>query len=182
MSDRIHIPHDVLEKAAHAVFRANGSPEGEARLIASQLVQASLGGHDSHGILRVHHYMNQLREGLIRPGAQPEIIRDNGATALVSGNGGYGQVAANYAMEQAVARAGRHGVAGVAVTDLMHIGRLADYAVRGARAGMVSLVFTSAGGAERLVAPFGGILRRLSPKIGGNGGSPATGSGFERRH
>ena len=48
------------------------------------------------------------------------------------------------------------------MTDLTHIGRLADYATQGARAGMVTLVFTAAGGSAQTVAPFGGAQRRLA--------------------
>jgi uncharacterized oxidoreductase len=80
----------------------------------------------------------------------------------VKGNRAYGQVVAEEGMRLAVERARAHGVACVALIDLMHIGRLADYAISGARAGMVAMVFTATGGAGQIVAPFGGIARRLS--------------------
>jgi uncharacterized oxidoreductase len=157
-----HVSPELLERAAYEIFRANGSPEHEARQIAGQLVLSNLGGHDSHGVIRLPTYMQWLREGKIQPGARNTFPRDNGSTALIDGNWGYGQTAMMQAAEVAIERARAHGVSAVGVTRLMHIGRLADYALAGARAGMVSLVCTTAAGAGATVAPFGSIARRIA--------------------
>jgi len=157
-----HIPPEHLERIAYEIFKAAGSPEHEARLIAQQLLLSNLGGHDSHGVIRVSTYMGWLREGKIRPGAKNTFLRDDGSTALMDGNWGYGQTAMQQTADVAIERARKHGISAVGVTRLMHIGRLADYALAGARAGMVSLVGTTAGGAGATVAPFGGIARRIA--------------------
>lgn len=162
MESSLRIPPAVLREAAQAVFAGNGSPEPEAKLLAERLTQASLAGHDSHGILRVHFYMGQLRAGLIRPGAKPEITDDRGALVRIRGHRGYGQVVAEEGMRIAVERARQHGSAAVAVVDLMHIGRLADYVISATRQGMLAMIFTATGGSAQIVAPFGGITRRLS--------------------
>ena len=162
MEPFLRTPQDVLREAARVVFAGNGSPEPEARLLADRLTQASLAGHDSHGILRVHFYMGQLRQGLIRPGAKPEITDDRGALVRVRGHRGYGQVVAEEGMRIAVERARKHGAAAVGVVDLTHIGRLADYVIAAARQGMLAMLFTATGGSAQIVAPFGGIARRLS--------------------
>jgi len=106
--------------------------------------------------------MTLLRDGLIKPGATPEIVRDRGSTLLVRGHRGYGQVVAEEGMRLAIERARQHGIACVGVYDLLHIGRLADYVITGAKAGMASLIFTATGGSAAIVAPFGGKARRLS--------------------
>ena len=162
MADDLRFAPQILEQAAFAVFRGAGSPGPEAGLLAQRLVQSSLAGHDSHGILRVHYYMTLLRDGLIQPGATPEIVRDNGSTVLIRGHRGYGQVVAEEGMRVAVERARKHGIACAAVYDLLNIGRLADYVVSGAKAGMVSFIFTATGGSAAIVAPFGGKTRRMS--------------------
>ncbi len=162
MSDTHYFSLESLTQAAHDLCIASGSPEEEAGLVAERLVKANLTGHDSHGIIRMARYMELMRNGMIKPGARPEFLQDNGSTAVLTGNRGYGQVAAEEAMTVAIERAGQYGIAGIGVTDLAHIGRLADYAIRAARAGMIGLVFTSTGGFARSVAPFGGRSRRMA--------------------
>lgn len=156
MSETYYFPPDKLRQAIHDLCRASGSPEEEADLVSRSLIQSDLTGHPSHGVLRIPLYMRLIRRNLIKPGARPEFLMDNGSSALISGNGSYGQTAAEKAMEVAIERAHAYGVAAVGVTDLSHIGRLADYAVSAARANCLGMVFTSGGGTGSLVAPFEG--------------------------
>ncbi len=162
VSDTHYFSWESLAQATHDLCVASGSPEHEAALLAERLLKANLVGHDSHGIIRMAAYMEWMRKGIIKPGAKTEFLQDNGSTAVMTGNRGYGQVAAEAAMTVAIERAGQYGIAGIGVTDLAHVGRLADYAIRAARAGMIGLVFTSTGGFAKLVAPFGGMSRRMS--------------------
>ena len=151
-----------IQPVAEAIFRGAGSPRAEAALVAGRLVKSNLTGHDSHGLIRIPRSMGWVRDGTIQPGAKTGFLRDNGSTAVLTGGRGYGQVAADEAMRVAVSRAREHQIAAIGVTDLTHIGRLADYAVAAAEAGMIGMVFTATGGYSRLVAPFGGAERRMS--------------------
>ncbi len=155
-------PHARLEQVTHDILIGAGSPEPEAALLAERLVKSNLTGHDSHGIIRIPRYMQWLREGVIHPGQKADFVRDNGSTAVMSGHRGYGHVIANEAMRVAIARAREHMVSAIGVTDLTHIGRLADYAVLASEADQIGLVFTATGGFSKLVAPFGGSERRMS--------------------
>lgn len=162
MPDTHHIPPDSLERAAFEIFKASGSPEAEARLIASRLLKSNLAGHDSHGVIRIPFYMRLLRDGIIKAGAEVEIVKDNGATVLVDGHWGYGQSAMEQTSHIAIERAQEHGISAVGVTHLLHIGRLADYAITAANAGLIGIVSTSAGGVGQKVTPFGGIAARIA--------------------
>jgi LDH2 family malate/lactate/ureidoglycolate dehydrogenase len=153
---------ETLQGAIRDVFAAAGSPPEEAALIAQRLVKANLTGHDSHGTLRAHQYLERLRKGAIRPGQRLTLLREAGPTAVYSANRGYGQVGATLAMEQAIARARAANVAAVGLTDVNHIGRLADYAVLAAEADLIGMVLTSSGGFARIVAPFGANEGRIS--------------------
>jgi uncharacterized oxidoreductase len=161
--DRIFLfPPEPLKQVARDIFRGAGSPEPEAALIAERLIKSNLTGHDSHGIIRIPRYMGWVRDGTIHPGRPVDILRDNGSTVVLTGNRGYGHVVATEGMQVAIERARAHRLAAVGVTDLSHIGRLADYAVMASEAGMIGMVFTATGGFSRLVAPFGGAERRMS--------------------
>lgn len=153
---------NILESTARAVLSAAGSPPAEAELVAQRLVKANLTGHDSHGIIRLHQYMDWLRAGTLKPGRHVEVVRDSGSTAVLTGHRGFGQTIATEAMTIAIAKAREHNLAAVGVRDLLHVGRLADYVVLAARQGLVALMFTCTGGFSHLVAPFGGFQRRMS--------------------
>lgn len=155
-------PPSLLQGAVRDVFQASGSPPEEADLVAERLVKANLVGHDSHGTIRVHQYLERLRKGMIRPGQRLTPLREVGPTAVYSANRGYGQVGATLAMEQAIGRARASNVAAVGLTDVNHIGRLADYAVMAAEADLIGIVFTSSGGMSPIVAPFGANEGRIS--------------------
>src|SRR5262245_3942146 len=96
-------PPDVLQSTAKKILSACGSPEPEAALISERLVKANLTAHDSHGIIRLHQYMDVLRAGVIHPGRKAEMVRDNGSTAVMKGNRGFGQSIATEAMKVAIA-------------------------------------------------------------------------------
>jgi len=75
-----------LSTFAAAVYMAVGMPEADARLAADTLVQADLWGHQSHGVLRLSWYAARLKAGVCNPVAQPEIVVDAGAMAVVDGS------------------------------------------------------------------------------------------------
>jgi uncharacterized oxidoreductase len=155
-------PAPVLRETAREVLRAAGSPADEAELVAARLVQANLAGHDSHGIIRLHQYMDMQRAGSIKPGRKVEFVRDNGSTAVLSGQRGFGQTIATEAMKIAIQRAREYNLAALGVTDLNHVGRLSDYVVLAAQQNLIAMMWTSTGGYSRLVAPFGAFERRMS--------------------
>jgi uncharacterized oxidoreductase len=161
-SQSLYVPWQTLQQAAQAIFQGGGSPEPEAELIAARLVKANLTGHDSHGLIRVHPYMERLREGKIQPGQTLTPLRESGPTAVFSANRGYGHPAATEAMRRAIGLARTHHLAAVGLTEVNHIGRLADYAVMAADAGMIGMVFTTDGGYFKGVAPFGAAEPRIS--------------------
>ena len=138
-----------------------GCAPAEAKIIATRLVDSNLAGHDSHGVLRVGKYLDWVREGNLRPRAQPTLVFENDAVAIVDGNRGFGQVVGEFAGEVGIEKARKSGIALVGLRNCGHLGRLGDWAELAAAAGQVSLHFLNTSGAQR-VAPFGGSDRRLS--------------------
>ena len=124
------------------------------------LFRSNLVGHDSHGVLRIPQYVNAIREGHIVPDARPSVIRETSVTALVDGHWAFGQVSAGFASDLAIAKAKAEGVSMVGVVRCNHIGRLGEYATRGAREGVVLLVVASGfGGRGMSAVPFGGARK-----------------------
>lgn len=156
------LPHPVLCRLAERVLRALGAPAEEARIVAEALAGANLAGHDSHGILRVEQYAKMVRAGEIVPGAPTTVIRESPATAVLDGGWNFGAVVARRAVELAMAKARACGVGTVTVRNSNHLGRLGEYPLFAARAGMACLAMVNNHGRGNLVAPFGGSDARLA--------------------
>lgn len=143
------------------VFTAAGCSGEESRRIAHYLVEASLTGHDSHGVIRVPRYVQMMRDQLIFPDREVELLVDTPALAVVDGKYGFGQTVAPQAVRIGIEKCRHAGVSAVALRNAGHVGRLADWAEMAATAGLVSVHFCNAAGSV-LVAPFGSSERRYS--------------------
>jgi len=151
---------EQLRAVGRRIFVAAGAPEDVAAQVADSLVENNLAGHDSHGIIRIPAYVQAIQRGGIVPGARPTVVRETPTAALIEGNLAFGQVSATFATELAIARAMEAHLAAVGIVRCNHIGRLGEYAERGARAGLISMVVVGGfGGAG--AAPFGGAARAL---------------------
>jgi len=157
-----YVPYDDLKAAVTEIFAKSGSCEYEAQRLAHYLVEANLAGHDSHGVIRVPYYVNYVRNGQVAPNQHASIISESGSVIVVEGGSGYGQIIAEEAMQMAIDRSGALGVCVLALRKCGHLGRVGDWPLMAARAGKVSLHFVNTSGFGLLVAPFGGIDRRLS--------------------
>lgn len=155
----IHVSAAKLRRLTAGIFQGHGAPEPVARRVADSLVQANLRGHDSHGVLWVPRYLDFIRCGQIVPAARPVVRHQRGSTALVDGGHAFGQVGADFACRALAELAELQGVGSAALHDVIHIGRLGEYAEQLARRGFAALIVTSNGGSDNAVAPFGGCDR-----------------------
>jgi uncharacterized oxidoreductase len=121
-----------------ALFQRAGASGVNAAILAEHLVTANLVGHDSHGLERVADYLRSVQGGRIRPAVEPEVIRDDGPLAVVSGRWTFGQVTALAATRQAIARAKRHRLALVGCVQTHHVGRLGHYMELAAGEGVIA--------------------------------------------
>ena len=93
------IPSVAMQAFAREIFVAAGSNADEASIIADHLVEASLMGHDSHGVIRISKYVDWVRAGQVVATRHIQIDKDKGALLVVDGGFGYGQVIGKEAME-----------------------------------------------------------------------------------
>lgn len=136
-----------------AVYEKAGVPADDARLCADSLVQADLWGHQSHGVMRLPWYRARLRAGVCEAVAQPEVVIDGGAIAVMDGHDGMGQVVAARAARDAISRAKTHGIGAVAVRNSNHFGTALYFTLMAARESCVGFLCTNASPA---MAPWGG--------------------------
>ncbi len=151
-----------LKHITSALFAAAGCDRAEADRIAHYLTEANLVGHDSHGVIRVPYYIDWLQAGKVLANQKLQVVFENDAIAVVDGQYGFGQTIGEQATRLGIEKAARLGVAVIALRNAGHLGRIGDWPLMAAKAGIASLHFVNTSGAGILVAPFGGINRRLS--------------------
>jgi hydroxycarboxylate dehydrogenase B len=157
----IHIPAEALTDFCAEIFARVGSQPEEANRVSASLVDANLTGHDSHGVIRVPRYLDWVRTGDLIPNQSIERLVDTPVIGVVDGRFGFGQTMAPLAVDIGVEKAKATGLAAISLRNSGHIGRVGEWAERAAAAGLVSIHFVNAAGSI-LVAPFGGLERRLS--------------------
>jgi len=155
------IKADALERLVAAIFGAEGCSASESDAIARHLVSSNLAGHDSHGVIRVPRYVTTLREGRVIKDQKITIVSENDAMAVIDGGFGFGQSIGEQAVAFGLEKARKNGCAIVALRNSAHVGRVGGWAEIAAEAGFVSIHFVNVAG-SMLVAPFGGVDRRMS--------------------
>jgi hydroxycarboxylate dehydrogenase B len=177
-----HIAADTLTRIARDIFTRWGAPDADAEWIATLLVRANLRGHDSHGVIRIPHYVRALKAGHVNPKAQVNVEYETATIARIDGDLGFGQVVARRGMLLAIDKAKTQGLSAVTLRRTNHVGRLADYAEMAAAHGLVGMLWVNAPMALN-VAPWGGAARRLGTNphavaIPGAGGTVAMSLDF----
>lgn len=153
--------HMELRNLGRRSLVASGSSEDEARVVADHLVDASLAGHDSHGIGMLPTYLAERRAGRVKANQHATVVRHDGPFLIFDGGMGFGQVVVGEAVAHAIDEARAGGIALIAVREAYHIGRVGAYAEQAANAGLVSLFFVNVVGGPPMVVPFGGRDGRM---------------------
>tara|TARA_R100001132_G_C3275193_1_gene97931 strand:+ start:9479 stop:10606 length:1128 start_codon:yes stop_codon:yes gene_type:complete len=145
-------PEYLKEFCLQLLLQANLN-EHDADLVADTLVESNLRGIDSHGVARLPHYLERIRQRSIQPRPEMQWEPLGDAVGRVDGDHGLGQLAMVKAADHAVALAKGSGAGWVSICNSSHCGALAYYGLRIARAGMIGFVFTHV---DPMVTPHGG--------------------------
>lgn len=173
----ITVSHDWLMPFTAEVFRAVGAPEPEACTVAEHLVTASLLGYDTHGVVRIPQYVEDVGKGMIRPGAPCTIEKETETTAVVDCGWNFGQVGALRAIDLAIEKARKHHTATVVARCCSHAGRLGAYTSHAAAQGFLAIGVCNSPIHGHFVTPWGGREGRLATNpvsfaVPSNGGAP----------
>jgi hydroxycarboxylate dehydrogenase B len=149
-----------LFELANRILVGAGIPAEDAKIVAQELSDANIVGHDSHGVMRLMQYVEFVQDGYVKPGGNFEVVKEGGAFAIVDGHFNFGQVTARKALALAIDKAHSVGTATVMMRNCNHIGRLGSYTHDAAEEGFAAIMAVNAPGPGG-VAPFGGMERRL---------------------
>lgn len=153
------VDFNTMESFMIDVFKGVGVPENDAKICADVLITSDKRGIDSHGIGRLKPiYVDRIREGIINPVTNMEIIKEGPTTAVLDGHNGMGQVIAKRAMEMAIEKAGTYGMGMVAVRNSNHYGIAGYYSLMAIDKGMIGITGTNA---RPSIAPTFGVENML---------------------
>ncbi len=144
---------DRLKQAVIQVLKGYGSDEDEASLVAESLVRAEMRGTDTHGLAYLKLLVQRLDARMVQVPTRVTVVKEEGATVLLDGGNGIGQVAAWKAMEFSLHKAREYGVGLTLVRNTNNIGFLAFYTIHAAEEGYVGITM---GNANAAISPWGG--------------------------
>lgn len=153
----MRISAENVERFCTEVLKGVGTSEADAKVVASHLADSDLRGLRSHGLLRLVRYVEQIESGYIDNKAS--IVIEDVAPGLLRADAGgnFGILAFERLLPQLAERVREQGMAGGAIVNCAHTGRIGAFSEALARQFMWSVVF-GGGGNKKLkeVAPFGG--------------------------
>ncbi len=169
----VRVRAEDLSRFVVQVLARLGVPEDEGAVVADVLVAADLRGVDSHGVGRLHFYVDGILGGRVVPRAQFRVLSDWPALALVDGGRSLGQVVGYRAMEKCLAMAERAGAACVTVRNSHHYGIAGYYAMMAPPRGMIGVSLTNS-------RPHAAPTYGCKPMLGTNPIAVAVPAGKER--
>ncbi|HXG03498.1 MAG TPA: Ldh family oxidoreductase [Candidatus Binatia bacterium] len=137
------VSHPQLHAFLVAVLRAMKMPPEPAEQTAALMVRTDLRGVDSHGVDMLPRYHELWREGYLALDAEPVVVRDDLATALMDGGRGLGHWVSTLAMRRAIDKARTYGIGIVTVRNSGHYGAAANYAMMALEHDLIGLSTTN---------------------------------------
>ncbi len=156
------IPAERLLTVGIDLLCAAGARRADAELVARNLVDGSLRGLDSHGIMRLAQYAADIDSGLVIPRNVPRVEMETATVAVVDCAHGLGISSAYYLVKVGAEKARSAGISCVVSKHCNHVGRLGAYVQELAEMGLVAIATANSSRHGHWVAPWGGIEGRLA--------------------
>lgn len=162
VSAQLGVPITELQRLGADLLRSAGMDAEKADSVARLLVLTDAMGRRTHGLAMLPLYLADIRKGGMAVSGEPEVVRDNGVSAVWDAGYLPGLWVMERAIQQAMPRAQQFGVAVIAIRRTHHIGCLAALARIATDREMIAQIWNSDPAGQR-VAPFGGTEAVFTP-------------------
>lgn len=130
---------DELKSFAVAALLKAGVAKNNADLVADVLVTTDMFGIMTHGTRNLEQYIKKMEAGGLDAKAEPVVVCEGPAFAIINGNKALGMVSGCKAMKLAIEKAKKVGIAYVGVRNSCHFGAAGYYANIAAEEGLIGL-------------------------------------------
>lgn len=158
MSNYVNYSYETLKTFCTDAFKKFGFNDEESAIIVDVLLTSDLYGIESHGMQRLVRYHKGIEKGLIKIDAKPEVVFETPVSAVIEGNDGMGQLLGYKAMNIAIEKAKKTGMAIVTVRNSNHYGIAGYYAKMACKEGLIGMSMTNS---EAIMVPTFGRLAML---------------------
>ena len=152
------IDHAQLHAHVEAVYRSVGVSGEQARLMADLQVETDLRGVHSHGTRNTPAYVRRMLKGHTNPDPQIRVRKEGFGFAIVENDHGMGHLGSTLAMQLAIEKAKKTGVAIGTVVESRHFGAAFNYSMMAVKHDMIGIALSSS---TPGLAPWGGSERIL---------------------
>jgi 3-dehydro-L-gulonate 2-dehydrogenase len=106
----IRIPYEKMKSEFFRILLKFGFTEEKAEKCAHIFTMNSVDGVNSHGINRFPRFIKNIREGFVRPDAEPSLTHKIGSIEQWNGNLGPGPLNAEFATQRSMELATINGI------------------------------------------------------------------------
>ena len=131
----------LAEEFMTAVFEKYGVPKEDALICADVLLES-----------------DRIKEGILEPKTEVEVVKETPVTAVIDGHNGIGMVIGTKAMQLAIDKAKKYGMGMTAVRNSTHYGIAGYYVTMCTKNNMIGITGTNA---RPSVAPTFGVENML---------------------
>lgn len=135
---------DELKRFSVETLLKSGVSEEDAKTTAEVLITTDTFGVMTHGTKNLKGYIQKMNAGGLDAKAEPSIVCEGPAFAIMNGNKALGMVSGCKAMNLAIEKAKQCGIAYVGVKNSCHFGAAGYYANLAAKEGMIGLAMSNA--------------------------------------
>ncbi|PUZ33923.1 ureidoglycolate dehydrogenase [Staphylococcus cohnii] len=135
------------------VLKKHHLSEEQAKIISNVLLHANLRGVDSHGVLRLEHYVKRIKSGGINIHPNINFEDSSQSTGIMDGDNGFGHYISDKAVEKGIELCKETGVYAIAVKNSSHCGALSYFVDKIANHNLIGIAMSHT---DSSVVPFGG--------------------------
>lgn len=137
----VRVAWEPLSEFTKKVFVQAGLPPQDAATETGALIWANLRAVDSHGVLRIPWYVENIDKGVMNPKPNIRVEKETPATLLIEADRALGPVVTVFAVDLVMKKAKQMGIGWAIIRNLTHQGALGYYSQMIAEKGMAGIVF-----------------------------------------
>ncbi|TFG66512.1 MAG: hypothetical protein E4H27_09885, partial [Anaerolineales bacterium] len=108
-TETITVPGATLKAFVVDILTVHGVPHDGAVIVADCLLMANLSGVDSHGVVRLAHYITRLNNGTIKANPAMHFEQRAPSLGIMDGGDGFGHIVTYHACTEAMKLAAESG-------------------------------------------------------------------------